>query len=161
VFYLAISAAHHKLYNANAQAQLNYGDLSLGEKQINKNKIKQLHKKNISISSDATIVVLGALSIAIASPILALFTLIVVCLFYIASIKLTISSRLKSTYELTSNQIVDYLASIFSVFLFAGLCTGVFLFDLNVFVAVYALVIGRALMQAAQRAFNVVQQFSV
>jgi hypothetical protein len=151
MFYLAISAAHHKLYNANAQAQLNHGDLSFVGEPTNKNKIKQLHKKSVSISSDATIVVLGAVSIAVASSILALFTLIVVCLFYIVAIKLTFRYKLKQIYGLTSNQIVDYLASIFFVFLFTGLSTGVFLFDLNVFVAVYALVIGRPLIQATHR----------
>jgi hypothetical protein len=52
VSYIAISAAHHKLCNADAQAQLNRGDLSLGEELINKNKIIKSDYKLIKENSE-------------------------------------------------------------------------------------------------------------
>ena len=147
--YLAMSAAHHKFFNADALAQPDHSDLNWSEKEVNKH--KQTHKKAIEVCSDAIIIVLGLLSIAIVSLALASFIFALVCLFLALTTILTTPSQIKSADRRTVYQITDYLASIFFVLLFCGLLFGILVFNMGVFITVYALVIGRALIQASHR----------
>jgi uncharacterized membrane protein YiaA len=147
--YLATSAAHHKLFNADALAQLSYSDLNWSKKQARAS--TRAHKKAVEICSDITIIVMGLLSIAVASLALASFILILVCLFLFVALMLTTPSQRKSADKRTVDQIIANLASVFLVLLFAGLLSGILIFSANVFVTVYALVVGRALILACDR----------
>jgi hypothetical protein len=154
--YLSISVAYHKLFNADALAQLEHGDLILTSANISKNKIKQLHKKITSISSDAVILALGLASIAIASHFLAIFILGICILYYITSstIKKLSDGQGLIIGGMSFQQANDYVSSIYFLVFFAGLISGILIAGLNIFVAIFILIIARALIQAMQRILN-------
>lgn len=148
-FYLTINAVHYKLFNADLLAQLNHHDPNRGKKQTNK--YKRAHTKAIENCSDSFIILLGLLSIFLISAPLALFILALVCLFFTVTNALIKPSQIDSIEKRANNRIIDYFSSIFFVFLFAGLLSGMLVFNGNVYVTVYALVVGRALIHSSGR----------
>lgn len=149
VVYLTISAVHHKLFNADLLAQLNHHASDAGKKQTNK--YKRAHSKAIENCSDTLIVLLGFLSIFLISAPLALFILVLVCLFFVVTVIMTRPSQMESIDKRAMHRIIDYLSSIFFVFLFVGLLSWMLVVKTDVYATIFALIVGRALIQSSSR----------
>jgi len=149
--YLYLSALHQRLLSADSLSQFNREDLIFDGNKISTAKMKKLYTRTVSITSDELIIFLGLISIGLVSLPLMILTFLVLILFYFFTVKLSNFLNVDARPNITKKQLVEYLASTAFVLLFLGLCVGVLELHLNVFIAVYVLVMGRTILDASRR----------